>query len=66
MNVNLKLNGQRKLFCTIALGTALFLAVTCPCEQYLSCKKPYYLGALAVAAAFAVLAPSKPEVPTVM
>lgn len=43
-----------KLVNGIALGTATYLAVSCPCDVYLECKRPYYLALLAIGAAFAV------------
>lgn len=42
-----------KLFCSVALGAALYLAVSCPCDTYLKCHRGKYLALLGMAAGFA-------------
>lgn len=46
-------NGGKKIANGIVLGAAWYLAVSCPCEVYLSCYKTHYLVLLAIAGAFA-------------
>jgi len=49
------LHPTKKLFTSAVLAYALYTAATCPCERYLICHRPQYLGALGIAAAMAFL-----------
>lgn len=49
------LNLQKKVVNGVAGVAVLYMAVTCPCETYLSCHKAEYLFLLGIMAAFALV-----------
>ena len=50
-----ELNATKKIINGAVGAAVLYMALTCPCETYLSCHKTAYLSLLGVMAAFALV-----------
>ena len=55
MSFHLDVNTGKKVINGVAGATVLYLAVSCPCPEYLKCHKAEYLFLLGVMAAFALV-----------
>lgn len=47
------INTSKKIINGLVLASALYLALSCPCDTYLTCHKAKYLALLAIGAGFA-------------